>query len=183
MNAMGMTKAEFRRKCKAEVRALDAQQRKSMSESICSAIISIVRKRHTLPCPILLFWPLPDEVDIRQAVIGLHGMGYKVYLPAVVGDSLEIRLFEGVGTMKEGAFHIMEPVGERLEDIHKLEAAFIPGVAFSRDGKRLGRGKGYYDRLLPQLDCPLYGVCFPCQIVEQVPVEAHDINVNEVISK
>lgn len=182
MNAMEVTKAELRLKSKAEVRALDAHQRKSMSEGVCSAIISIVRKRHTLPCPILLFWPLPDEVDIRQAVMGLHELGYRVYLPVVVGENLEIRLFEGVGAMKEGAFHIMEPSGPLLQDLHDIRAAFIPGMAFSPEGRRLGRGKGYYDRLLPQLDCPLYGVCFPCQIMEQVPVEAHDINVNEVIS-
>lgn len=179
---MGMTKAELRLKSKAEVRKYDTQQRKRMSDDICSAIISTVSKRLTPPCPILLFWPLPDEVDIRPAVMGLYELGYRVYLPVVVGENLEIRLFEGVGAMKEGAFHIMEPVGQCLEKPLELDAAFIPGMAFSPDGRRLGRGKGYYDRLLQQLDCPLYGVCFPCQIMEQVPVEVHDINVNEVIS-
>lgn len=182
MNALGMTKAELRRQSKAEVKAYDAQQRRSLSQDLCSAIISTVTREYTQPGAILLFWPLPDEANIRPAVNGLHAVGYKVYLPVVKGENLEIRLFEGSDAMKEGAFHIMEPAGKCLENPRDLDAAFIPGVAFTPDGKRLGRGKGYYDRLLPQLECKLYGVCYPCQIMENIPVEPHDINVDEVIS-
>jgi 5-formyltetrahydrofolate cyclo-ligase len=61
----------------------------------------------------------------------------------------------------------------------------VPGLAFSRDGKRLGRGKGYYDRYLSRFsetDVICVGVCFECQLLETVPVEAHDRRVEWVLT-
>ena len=78
-----------------------------------------------------------------------------------------------------------------LEDGHKwsntewadeIDLAVIPGVAFDRHGVRLGRGKGYYDRLLPlMLNAYRIGICFPFQLLEQLPSEPHDVLMNEVV--
>jgi 5-formyltetrahydrofolate cyclo-ligase len=62
----------------------------------------------------------------------------------------------------------------------------VPGLAFSRDGKRLGRGKGYYDRYLSRFleaDVVCVGVCFECQLLETVPVEAHDKRVEWMLTQ
>ena len=57
----------------------------------------------------------------------------------------------------------------------------VPGVAFSSDGKRLGRGKSFYDRFLPLVRRAAFvGVCYPCQVVEQIPADPWDIGMDIV---
>ena len=79
----------------------------------------------------------------------------------------------------------MEPQGKDFTELEKIDLAIIPGMAFDKEGNRLGRGKGYYDRLLQQLrDCTIYkiGICFDFQFLDHIPTEPHDIPVDEVIT-
>jgi 5-formyltetrahydrofolate cyclo-ligase len=110
--------------------------------------------------------------------------GHRVLLPVVAGKELELRLYEGEESLRTGAYNIMEPVGSLFpqEEYDQIELAIIPGMAFDAMGHRLGRGKGYYDRLLPQLTAAYkIGVCYPFQFVSDVPSEEHDVRMNEVI--
>ena len=100
----------------------------------------------------------------------------------VVGDDLELRLYAGDDRLAPGAFHIEEPRGEPFTDYAGIDLAVIPGVAFDRAGNRLGRGKGYYDRLLPRLaDTYKIGLCYPFQLADSLPAEAHDVRMDEVV--
>lgn len=128
---------------------------------------------------VLLFHSLPDEV-CTHTLIERYSSSKQIILPTVVGSSLELHRFDG--TFSTGAFGISEANGPLLTDLSTIDLAVIPGVAFDLSGNRLGRGKGYYDRLLPHLTCPLLGVCFPFQLVESIPVEPHDRKVSEVIT-
>ena len=134
--------------------------------------------------PILAYWPLPDEVDIRPLINRLVAEGHTVVLPKVIdNEQMELRRYTSCDDLVEGAFHTMEPVGEPFVDHEQIDVALVPGVAFDAAGHRLGRGRGYYDRFLAS--CPtLYkiGVCFPFQRVAEVPAEAHDVMMNEVVS-
>ena len=73
-------------------------------------------------------------------------------------------------------------MGEQFTDYDKIDLALVPGMAFDAAGHRLGRGKGYYDRFLGEHP-HIYkiGVCFPFQRVAEVPSEAHDVVMDEVI--
>jgi 5,10-methenyltetrahydrofolate synthetase len=132
---------------------------------------------------VMAFWPLPDEVDIRPLIDRLVDEGKTVLLPKVTGDeTMELRRYTSQADLSEGAFHIMEPVGEPFVDYGQIDVALVPGVAFDAAGHRLGRGRGYYDRFLSE--CPaIYkiGVCFPFQRVAEVPVEAHDVVLDQII--
>ena len=66
----------------------------------------------------------------------------------------------------------------------EMELIVLPGAAFTRDGKRLGYGGGFYDTLLagPAAGVSLAGVCFPCQLLDDLPMEAHDRHVDMVIT-
>jgi len=64
----------------------------------------------------------------------------------------------------------------------RLDLALVPGVAFDLNGHRLGRGKGYYDRLLAMLTGPACGVAFDQQIVSQVPNEPHDVRLSCILT-
>ena len=98
-----------------------------------------------------------------------------------VGDSLELHEYVSPNTTIIGAYGITESTGPIVTDYDSIDLAIIPGRAFTPDGCRLGRGKGYYDRLLPLLHCPKIGICFSFQILENIPNDTHDIKVDKVI--
>lgn len=101
----------------------------------------------------------------------------------VVGNDLELRHYTGPEDLSIGAYGISEPTGELFTDYEEIDLAIIPGVAFDPSGHRLGRGKGYYDKLLPHIPACKVGICFPFQLIEEVPAEAFDICMDTVIAK
>lgn len=82
--------------------------------------------------------------------------------------------------MTEGAFHIEEPAGEAFTQFNEIDLSIIPGVSFDRYGNRLGRGKGYYDKLLPKLSSYNIGICYQFQTREEIPSEPFDRKMDEV---
>lgn len=134
---------------------------------------------------LLLYSALPDEVQINPLFDGLIAQGKTILLPRVVSDTdMELRLYTGADSLQPGAFGIMEPTGPLYTDYAAIDVAVIPGMAFDADGHRLGRGKGYYDRFLPLIPRAYkIGLCFPWQLVDEVPSDAHDIMMDGVISQ
>ena len=131
---------------------------------------------------VLLYHSLKDEVD-THAFIRKWSNEKRILLPVVIGDELELRLYTGPEDMATGTYGIEEPVGETFTDYADIDFIAVPGVAFDRKGNRLGRGKGYYDRLLPRIPAAYKaGICFPFQIVEEVPAEAFDICMDIIIT-
>ena len=111
-------------------------------------------------------------------------MGKIVVLPVVLDDTrMEVRIYNDANDLKEGAYGISEPAGKRYDEIENIEVAIVPGMAFDKDGHRLGRGKGYYDRFLSQIPY-IYkiGVCFGFQLLDNVPSAEYDIIMNEVVN-
>lgn len=149
-----------------------------MSSGIISQLIShpLYKQAQT----ILLYHSIADEVYTHDLIMEAC-KSKTVLLPTVKGDNLELHTFTPSTTMHKGLFCISESDGPLFTDYASINLAVLPGMAFDASGNRLGRGKGYYDRLLPLLSCPTIGICFPFQFVEQIPVEPHDRKVNEVI--
>lgn len=130
---------------------------------------------------VLLFWPLPDEVDTRPFIHRCHQSGVTVLLPVVEDDHLILRRYQGDESLKTGAFNIPEPQGETFSDFNLISKAYIPGLAFTPGRGRMGRGKGYYDRLIPHLThAELIGVCPSGHLVDDLPMESHDQHVHRV---
>ncbi len=133
---------------------------------------------------VLLYHSLPDEPYTHDMIVRT-ARTKNVVLPVVVNETdLELRLFKGEDFMRQGAFGIYEPSGRAFTDYTKIDLAVIPGMAFDPYGNRLGRGKGYYDRLLEKLKplgIPIIGVCFDFQKLPSVPAEPHDIKADTVL--
>ncbi len=90
-----------------------------------------------------------------------------------------LREYSDAAHLSRGVLHTMNATGAVFSDYALIDVALVPGVAFTAEGARLGRGKGYYDRFLPRLtNAYLYGICFPYQVVESLPCSAHDIRVH-----
>ena len=123
---------------------------------------------------VLLYYSLDDEVQTHDFVEKWHRQK-TVLLPVVKGDELELRIYTGRQNLKTGeAYHIEEPTGEAFTAYEKIDFAIIPGVSFDARGNRLGRGKGYYDKLLPLLHSYNIGICYNFQVNEKLPVEPFD---------
>lgn len=132
---------------------------------------------------VLLYHSLPDEVD-THAFIDRWCNQKEIILPTVVGDDIELYRYTGPDCLVPGSYGILEPSGERFTDLDRITLAVIPGMAFDYHGNRLGRGKGYYDRLLPRLASAYkLGLCFPFQLLdEEIPHESHDQRMDEVLA-
>ena len=174
-----MTKAKLRKHIK-QLKALHQDTIASDSELIMQLLAS---DTHFLAAKtVLLYHSLSDEVNTHQ-FIEEWCLKKQLLLPVVVGEELELRLFQNMNELKIGSFGIAEPTGPLFTDYAKIDFVAVPGMAFDRNGHRLGRGKGYYDRLLPRLtNAYKAGICFPYQVVDEVPVEPTDITMDGIIT-
>ena len=132
---------------------------------------------------ILAYWSLNDEVDLRPLIRNWSSQK-QFLLPQIVGRHLVLKAFEGEEQMvAESVFGILEPQGPVFSDYEKIDLVLVPGLAFDRQGHRLGRGGGYYDKLLPQLPNAIkIGVGFSFQLVLDVPCELHDVVLDRVLT-
>ena len=128
---------------------------------------------------ILLYHSLPDEVD-THSFIRKWSAKKQILLPVVTGDDLELRVYTGPGDLATGAYGIEEPTGALFTAYDAIDFIVVPGVAFDRNGNRLGRGKGYYDKLLPLLHSYNIGICYNFQVSEKLPVEPFARRMDEV---
>ncbi|MBQ6379937.1 MAG: 5-formyltetrahydrofolate cyclo-ligase [Prevotella sp.] len=172
---------------KDELRELIRKQKRQFTpaqlEELSLPIMVRLKVRLAEAQTVMAYYSLPDEVCTHQLIDELVAEGKTVLLPKVIdNETMELRRYTGRHDLREGAFHIMEPVGALFTDFSAIDIALIPGIAFDARGYRLGRGRGYYDRFLCALGVPpkLLGLCFDFQKVDEVPVDEFDIPVDEV---
>lgn len=173
-----MDKKELRQWIRAQKRLRTPEQLAEESARICLRLLEHPAWRQAR-C-VLLYHALPDEVDTRMLLSRALHEGKRVVLPVVCGDVLQLRPYEG--QTATGAYGIEEPTGTGVFTAYdRIDLAVVPGMAFDASLHRLGRGKGYYDRLLPHLACPKIGICFSFQHVDSLPTEPHDIPMTAVL--
>ncbi len=136
---------------------------------------------------VLMYWSLPDEVFTHKAVIEFAA-DKNIYLPVIEGDDLLIKKFSGEAALVDGAdYAIPEPDKDAPQvSINDIDLVVVPGVAFDLQGGRMGRGKGFYDRMFAKITGAgpyKVGVCLKYQLVEEVPTEPHDIRMDTVLSE
>ena len=250
-----MTKSEIRSFVKGLVRGISVEERTRFSEALKEEVVGLECWRSAKE--VMLFFSLPDEVDMLPLIRAALAEQKHIYLPRVIATQvsrgvdvcevaegntlamggtlpkkseqamvntlpkestlpagntvngeemiLEVRelapglmpggLMPGLlrpeqlaqmlppGQLAPGRWGIWEPTDEAplLSDYSRLDLVVVPGVAFSSDGKRLGRGKSFYDRFLPLVPRAAFvGVCYPCQVVEQIPADPWDIGMDIV---
>lgn len=128
----------------------------------------------------MLYWSLPDEVDTHTFIAKVLAEK-RVILPVVVGNDIRPVELHSLSDLREGAFHILEPQGDAVGDA-EIDLIVLPGVAFSTDGERLGRGRGYYDRFLSRFpSVPTIGLAFDFQILPHIPSAPHDVKIDKVL--
>lgn len=135
-----------------------------------------------------------NEIDLSQYLAARQRAGARLYFPRVTGPgSMVFAPVDGLDELEAGSFGVPEPAGEPAA-LGDIELFFVPGVAFDRHGRRLGFGRGFYDRALAEAidqhpdthpaDKPtplLVGICYQWQLLEgDIPVEPHDIAMDVI---
>ena len=135
---------------------------------------------------VMLYSPLPDELDVLPLLQDALRAGKGVALPrfdAGQNTYLACQVLDLKKDLQTGHYGILEP-RDRCPVIpfNRLDFVLVPGVAFAMDGRRLGRGKGVYDRLLMSVRSSKCGAGFDEQIVNDVPVEPHDVRLDCILT-
>lgn len=135
----------------------------------------------------MAFLPLPDEPNTLPLLTELIHEGKTVCVPHVI--IRERRMFpvrmRDTANLRTGEYGILEPAVIEPCDPAEIDLMLIPGRAFDKDGNRLGRGGGYYDRFA-RMDAPgaiRCGIAFRCQLLDAVPHAGHDVPVASIITE
>ena len=175
-------KTKLRKKIRELKRAVSAEEKLRRSEAV-------MRRVEALPeCEkarvVLLYWSMADEVQ-THAFVERWYKEKTLLLPCVVGDDLVLRQYTGPECMTAGEqFGIGEPTGEVWNDLEAVELIVVPGVAFDGQRNRMGRGRGFYDRLLKSTpNAVKVGVAYDFQLLDSIPTEPHDVKMDRVITE
>lgn len=157
--------------------------RAEKSARLCAAIAGSEHWRNART--VAIFAPQPKEPDVE--LLWSLAAGRTIAYPRVEDDRLGLYTVGSLYELHAGRWGIREPVADPARAVapDAVDLILVPGTAFTRDGRRLGRGGGYYDRLLAGLSpatCKI-GVCFDFQIVPALPTEPHDQSVDFVATE
>ncbi len=170
------TKHTIRQQIKDLKRCISESNKIEATNKVASAIEQLPYFKSA--SNILLYHSLPDELN-THSMIDKWSAYKSIFLPRINDNELEIL---HANNTQLGAFNIQEPVGSTIIPLSTINIAIIPGVAFDKNGVRLGRGKGYYDRLLCQCNVIKVGICYDFQLLEKLPSDSHDIPMDIVIT-
>ena len=177
-------KAQLRQQVRDCLRRISARERERAS---ALARERLARQRVWLEAKLILFFaPMGQELDLWPLASKARAAGRQVALPRFSPHDRAYhacRLENVDRDLVLGAFGLREPApGCPRLSTNRLDLILVPGVAFDLRGGRLGRGHGYYDRLLSGLQGYRCGVAFDEQIVDRVPLEPHDALLNCILT-
>jgi 5-formyltetrahydrofolate cyclo-ligase len=177
-------KATQRRSIRAVLQGISPDARALASSQICARLKeqSVWKSAKS----VLFFAPLPEEPDIWPMVSEALALGKAVTLPRFLPRTqtyIACRVLNSQVDVEIGKFGIREPSAVCAElPLNQLDFILVPGVAFDLNGRRLGRGQGYYDRLLAQVRGVTCGVAFEQQIAGELTAGPHDVGLNCILT-
>lgn len=176
---MGIDKQSLRVEVKQRLSQMDGQTKVLESESVWGKVEQLPLFQSAQH--VLVYWSMPNEVDTHRFV-GKWALDKHLYLPVITGESLKVvRFLNADQLVRHPLFPVFEPMGEELADLTLLSMVVVPGLAFDSQGRRLGKGGGFYDRFLPLVPNAFkVGVAFSVQRIEVVPSARHDVPVDQV---
>ena len=172
----------------ARLKVLTSSDREQASADIAKNIRRLPALRRLQP--VVGFYPLlKTEPDLRPYWQSLLDQGQELLMPGGGHNIDEIKLWQvpHLDAFRKTESGVMEPDPARCRPVAFTEPKliFVPGLAFHQNGSRLGRGRGYYDRLLPRLRVNTYrvGIFFACQELEEIAVQPHDAPLDLIITE
>ena len=186
---MNERKTEIRAAMRARRKALTPEARKAASEIICAKLaadtdIALRVDPFEWGSPVAVYLASPQEIDLSPFIRKMLATGIKVVAPRWNGVTYELAVLKGLDEthLRQGPMGILEPVEAEIVSPKEVGIWLVPGLAFTRSGKRLGYGGGWYDRLLADIKFPLsIGIAHAFQVVDDLPSEPHDVPLAGVV--
>lgn len=178
-----MSKAALRRKLAARRRRVPPQQAAAAAARCRELVRALPRLAEA--SRVALYAALPGEIDTRRLFEELAAAGHRLLLPRVVGEGLEFAPVARWQELVTGPRRALEPPPQsRAEALAPGDWVLLPGLAFDREGWRLGRGGGHYDRALAAAPgVRAVGLAYAFQLVEAVPHDSHDRPVDAIVTE
>lgn len=176
------SKSNLRKQIAALRNKLTPQEREQAARAVVDRVMPLVGDAQT----VLVYSALAHELSLAGVVDKLQQRGVEVVYPRVDGPrELALCAACNCDALVAGSFGVEEP-GAHVATVEPklIDVALVPGVAFTKEGERLGYGGGYYDTLLPKLrkDAMTIGLGFDFQLVESLPTEEHDFVLDTVVT-
>ena len=165
-------------------RGLAVAERRSASLRIQQTLLA--RPEFATARVVACYAAIHGEVETELIIRAALAAGKTVLLPAVAGEGLLFRRIADPAALRTGAFGIPEPAKHAAAiPAEEIDLFVIPGVAFDLEGRRIGYGKGYYDRTLHRLEGKgrMIGFCYDFQLVDEIAGEPHDVLIDLVITE
>lgn len=174
---------------KQQIRAVLKEKRNHLSEQkIIEYSGRICKTLSELPfwqeSRILYFYyPLRTEVNLLSLAQQMLEQGKTVAFPKTAGTHMDFYQVSSLLAFQTGAFGIMEPLEEKPL-MEKKPLVLVPGLGFDGRGRRIGYGKGFYDRYFQRfLECRKIGIAYDCQMVEELPADNYDVSMEMVVTE
>ena len=159
-------------------KALSAKDRKDKSHAIFLQLLPFLTNAEHIGCYIQTGY----EVETQNILEWCFQHSKHVCAPKVTGNTLQFFEIQCFQDLKEGSYHIKEPVTKETATILDIDLMLVPLSAFDPSGNRCGYGKGYYDSILK--DCKkTIGLAYNCQKVDTIDCEKHDIPLQMIITE
>ena len=155
-----------------------------LDEALVRSTFGCIRELGVDGANIAAYNPLPSEPGPADFAAQLAAVAREVFLPISLDGGILAWAAAGAGTSEAGALGVSEPSGARYTSnvLRSCGLVVAPALAVDRRGMRLGKGKGYYDRALEDLDVPIAAVIYDEEVVDAVPHDAHDRAVDLIIT-
>jgi 5-formyltetrahydrofolate cyclo-ligase len=182
-DALAERKRDIRRSVLHERDALLEEDRRARSAAITERLMALPELRSTRT--VMAFWSFGSEVDTSGLIEALHAAGKRVVLPRVDGREVAAVVYVPGDPTGATSFGAMEPTSAEIVRPTEIDVVIAPGVAFDRNGGRIGYGGGFYDRFLRSVraDTQVIGLAFAVQLVDEVPRGEHDRLVDVVVTE
>lgn len=189
---MQAAKKQLRKELKKRLSSLSDQEIQRQSDIVVGKILS--HPKYLTSKRLSIFLSMKDEIKTFKVLKDALKTGKEVFIPKYVGPKMEmVKLYsiDDYENLPETSWHIKQPADnddsrETALSSGGLDLILVPGLGFTKNGKRLGRGKGYYDTYIEKIENLgskpfLLGLAFSVQICDDIPVSAHDRLIDEVI--
>lgn len=180
-----MTKKEIRRHALASRRGLTHEERVAKSRQIISKLTNCAE--YTNADTVFCYVSVEDEVHTDELLQKIIKAGKRLCVPRITdieGGIMVAAELKQTEDLTEGAFGIFTaPDGAEEIQPENIDLVIVPGAAFDEQGHRIGMGGGYYDRFLGKVAGKSVGIAYECQLYENLPVEAHDKKVDNLITE
>lgn len=189
---MQAAKKQLRKELKKRLSSLSQREMQRQSDIVTGKVLS--HPKYLTGKRLSIFLSMKDEINTDKVLKDALKTGKEVFIPKYVGPKMEmVKLYsiEDYENLPETSWHIKQPHDE--DDSREtalssggLDLILVPGLGFTRNGKRLGRGKGYYDTYIEKTESLgpkpfLLGLAFSVQICDDIPVSTHDRLIDEVL--